>query len=728
MQESTKTVCFGVTAAVLSLAALGNAWMNQPGKSSTDEMVGKPFYPEFVSTETARSLEVSAVDPETGALKRFGVESDGDLWRIPTEYNYPAEGAARIAQTSASVMGLVGQAIVGMSESEFEKFGVVDPLADDLEDPESAGKRVTLKDENGEPLVDYIIGNEIEEEISTRPGAEENFEDRSQAKDFYMRRADQSQTFRVSLDIDLSTKFSDWIDPDLLRINRPDVTQVAINNYKMIERGVGRFGAPAMSKIQGDQLVLTRPSPADGWNLAGMNAATEELKTDRIDEILGVLDEMQIVGVRPKSRYEGKQLLTPDLKVADLPKTEATNEALRKMQLDLMDKGFNFSGTQEQLELVSANGELEFGTSKGLLYRLNVGESYTDQDKTIEIESKDDPESETETESVDDASGESSRFLYLRVTFDESLLGDRPAEPKLPEMPTKPEGYEPAPVDERETKAETDARAEKDGEKPEGESDAKKEDELKPRKPEFIAYEEALKIFETATGEHEMNLTRFKQENEAFDKKIEAGKKLVDELNQRFGDWYYIISASNLKTIQSTRVDVVKAIEAKPETGAPMNLPPGFSLPKMPQGGATFGAPKSKDVAEPEVEDAESDAGEKPMAESDKPAADKPMAESDKPETEADKPAAEPDKPEGESEKPAAEVEKPMTESEKPATEKEKKPTAEKTEAVEDKPEADPKKEDPVKEEPPEADVSEETEKPVSGKKKVDDDADDGDS
>ena len=192
MQELTKTTCFVVTAAVLGLAAVGNAWLSQPGTVSESDFVGKEFYPDFVTTEAARSLEVSAIDPESGTLKRFSVESDGDLWRIPTHYDYPAEAAARIAQTSASVMGLKAEAIVGMGESEFEKFGVVDPLSDDLEDPETAGKRVSLLDENGDTLVDYIIGKEIEDAVPTR--RDDEFAMQNDVKDFYIRKAEDSQT------------------------------------------------------------------------------------------------------------------------------------------------------------------------------------------------------------------------------------------------------------------------------------------------------------------------------------------------------------------------------------------------------------------------------------------------------------------------------------------------------------------------------------------------------
>ena len=617
MQESTKTICFVVTAGVLLLAAVGNSFMNRPSASENSELVGTPFYEDFTSTEAARSLEVSAIDAETGSLKRFGVKSDGDLWRIPTHYDYPAEAAARIAQTSASVMGLNRQAMVGTGISEFEKFGVVDPLSDDVEDPESAGKRITLSDENGDPLVDFILGNEIEDSVPTRGG--DAFEQAEETKDYYIRRADESKTFRVTLDIDLSTKFSDWIDPDLLRINRPDVTQVSINNYKIEERGVGQFGMSQLSKIQADQLDLSRPSPAEPWTLAGMNPETEAIQADRVNEILGVLDEMVIVGVRPKFKFEGQQLLTPELTPAEIPEFQKNPEkaanAYRSLQNELMGKGFNLAGTQAQLELASENGEIEFGTSKGLRYRLHIGAEASDDDDSIKIGSTEDEDAKAEAEPEGEEatpSDDANRFVYVRVTFDETLLGERPTEPTLPDPPVKPEGYEPLKAEEVKPKGESESETE--GEAKESEETPAKDD----RNPQFAMYEEALAAYETAKSEHEMNLTRFKQDNEALDSKIEEGKKLVDELNQRFGDWYYVISADNLNTMQSTRADVVKTAEPQPDFGVPGTPPPpgpDISFPKLPEDKETFDpAPKEDTPMKESSKEKEEPAPEKEAA------------------------------------------------------------------------------------------------------------------
>ena len=157
MKETTKTICFVVTAGVLGLGAFVNSALNQPRSSAETSTIGTAFYEGFTSTESARALNVAAVDPESGSPLQFSVENVDGLWRIPSQFNYPAEAAARIAETTSSVLGLERQALVGRDKDEFEKFGVIDPLAEDLDDPENAGKRLTLRDKDEEVIADYII-------------------------------------------------------------------------------------------------------------------------------------------------------------------------------------------------------------------------------------------------------------------------------------------------------------------------------------------------------------------------------------------------------------------------------------------------------------------------------------------------------------------------------------------------------------------------------------------
>ena len=613
MKESIKTISFVAGAGILGLAALVNSSFGEPGESSEKSLVGKAFYEDFTSTESARSLQVTAMDAESGSPIRFSVENRNGLWRIPSEHNYPAEAAARIAQTSSSILGLKREALVGRDTEDFAKFGVLDPLDEELDDPDNAGKRITLKDKDGEVVADYIIGKKIEAEVSLRPG-EGEFERQNEQPDYYLRRADENETWRVAFDVDLSTKFSDWIDPDLLRIDPPEITQIEINNYAIRAGGMSPMGIPQLEIQKKDDFVINRETAADPWIVEGMNPEREEVKKDRVDEIVDVLDSIEIVGVRPKFQFNNKSLLTADLGLADLEELRGDIEkqaaAVQAMQEDLSEKGFNLAGTRQKLELVSDNGELSLGTSRGVRYHLHIGTEADDAEKEIELGDGGDAKEEKEKEEDADAGAagdkeEPNRYLFVRVQFDETLLGDRPTEPEMPVAPEKPEGYVPAGEEPETPAAKTPdaktAEGEKseqgsDGDKPEDEKadekdfedgdekEASKDEPAEEEKPagrdaRFVAYDEAVKQFEQGKTDFELAKTRFEQDVKTFAEKVEEGQKRVKELNERFGEWYYVVSAANLETIQSQRLDVV-TIKAPPAP-APPGMPPGGMPPGM---------------------------------------------------------------------------------------------------------------------------------------------------
>ena len=201
------------------------------------------------------------------------------------------------------------------------------------------------------------------------------------------------------------------------------------------------------------------------------------LDDQRTTEIVKVLDEMKIVGVRPKFKYKDQLLLTPDLKVKQIPELQQNprefNAAMAKLQSELSKRGFNFIKNPD-LTLVSNGGELSIGTDEGVVYSLSFGKFVEGDESAIEIgssgEGADDGSKEAEsTDSADDgskdqtesgeaepASAESdpatvdddptaetpaepeakNRYLMIRVSFDESLLGDKPVKPTEPTKPT----------------------------------------------------------------------------------------------------------------------------------------------------------------------------------------------------------------------------------------------------------------------------------------------------
>jgi len=234
--------------------------------------------------------------------------------------------------------------------------------------------------------------------------------------------------------------------------------------------------------------------------------------------------------------------------------------------------------------LISTFGSMRIGTTEGVAYVLNFGKAVEGDEKAIEIGSSEpskdetsesaegdesdssadgDPASDADTDAAesdaeaDKETDSKNRYLMIRVLFDESLLGDRPVKPIEPLKPAEPEAYLPPPAEEP---AETEQEASEDADE-EAEDAAPVPEEKTDRDPAFVAYEEELKTYEQLITEYNLNMTRYEDELKTFDAKVEEGKKRVAELNERFGDWYYVIAADNLNSLQSKRADVVKMKE-----------------------------------------------------------------------------------------------------------------------------------------------------------------------
>ena len=622
MQESTKTLAFVGGAALMVVAAAVSHFASQPRSASDFAKVGEPFFENFDSSSQAKSLEVVAVDPETVQRSRFKVAKVDGLWRIPSHENYPAEASDRLATTASSIIGIERESLAGRGTKDFGRLGVVDPLSEEIDDPEAVGQRITLKDESDETLADYIIGKQVEDVALS--AVDQPFEGgQNRQTYFYVRHADEQQTYIVPLKLDLSTKFSDWIEPDLLRFNTSDLNQVTVRNYTLKEEVSGNPLIPqrALVKKDGDILALTK-SDSKSWELAGVEPATEEFDAAGVTEMIDVLDELRIEDVRRKLTFQGQQLLTPDLKVNEDPELMKSRDqfsrAISQLVSELEDKGFNLAGSQAQLQLVSNQGEIEFGTNEGMRYTLYVGAPFEEGDAEIKVagaveatedgaadgsESEEDKPAKSKEESGDskaDADDDSasedgdaedseedarSRYMLVRVAFDQSLLADRPEEPTKPEEPQKPEGYTPPPAPEddsdddaakeeasddsddakEESKDATDdASSEKaDADEDEGakeedaDDDSDDSEEVPARSPKFAAYDAAMEQHEQALVDYELALTRYKDDQEGFEKRVETAKKLEAELNERFSEWYYVISGENLKALQLSRSDLV---------------------------------------------------------------------------------------------------------------------------------------------------------------------------
>lgn len=456
MEERKKTYIFGGVALLLLILAFITTPRTRTPNAFLDQ--GELFFPEFTDPNEAVIMEVIDWDEETGEARPFKVVFAGGKWTIPSHHNYPADGKERLAKTAAGVIDIRKDDFRTDNPADYEACGVIDPLDESSTSLTGRGKRVTLKAENDKILADFIIGKEVEGRKGFR----------------FVRIPGQKRVYAVRMNIDISTKFSDWIDKDLLRVNKDDITQVILKDYS-INEVTGRVN-------QRDVLVLTKNE--DTWK-ANRMAADQEVDKTKINDLLRAIDELSIVGVRPKPAG-----LSESLRKADEGGVRISQADL----LSLQSKGYFFS---REGQLLSNEGEAQVRTRDGVIYTLRFGEVVygTGVDVTAGSESNKNQKS---------GPGE-NRYLFITTEFDPSEFKE-PPKPKNTEFESKPDSL----------------------------------------------WNEADKKNKELNDKHK-----------EWEDKIEKGKNLSKDLNNRFAKWYYVISDDSFRKINLKRRDLLKKKEKK---------------------------------------------------------------------------------------------------------------------------------------------------------------------
>ena len=438
MNTTNRTLTFGAVAAFAVLSAVGVKYINRPVANADFADVGQEFFSEFLDPLKATSLSVAKYDAEAKEPMAFSVKQDDKgLWVIPSHHDYPAEAADRLARTAASFIGAKKMALQSRNKDDWGRYGVADPEDDvavdaeakDGEKDESRGTRVALRDSGGNPLVDLIIGKPVE----------------GQNQRFYVRQPEKNNVYIAEIGADLSAKFSDWIEPDLLKLNQADIVQVVVDKYS-VDEDKGEI-------LRGETLEFDKDPTASKWTLAGLNAEAESVKEAPINDLARNLDQLKIVGVRPKPAG-----LNADLTVSE---EMANNPVIMQiLQQDMQRQGFFIArGENGKKKLVSNEGELVAGTKNGVRYTLYFGEIARGTAKDIEtglnekVAAEEDAAKTSADEEKKDAVADAGdnlpkpevkpadaesgprRYLLVKVEFDESLMGAKPTEPVAPEMP-----------------------------------------------------------------------------------------------------------------------------------------------------------------------------------------------------------------------------------------------------------------------------------------------------
>ena len=440
MDENRKTLWFVLTAVVL----LALAVIVTPKRITPEAFIGQgqAFFPDFEDPNEATTLEVVDYDQETGEAVPFKVTFENGKWTIPSHYNYPADGAERLANTAAAMIQIKKDDYRSSIITDHEQFSVIDPLSDDVS-LKGKGQRITIKGRGGAVLADLIIGREVEKKNGFK----------------YVRSPEQSRVYAARTEIEVSTKFEDWIESDLLKVTTEKIERVVINDYTINER--------TLSVERRDNLALSR-GDNDLWSADKMRS-TQKVDDVRMRELLNSLVELKIVDVRPKPQGLSQSLKS---KSSDGKKINSQD------RISLQSKGFYFTAGGQ---LLSNEGEMLIYTDDGVKYTLRFGEIAGSEisggeESTIE-----------------------NRYLFVSAVFDSSSFPE-PAKPSNDEWRTKADGLL--------TNSDTRNR-------------------------------------------------QLANQRTIWQSEIDTGRKLSVELNNRFADWYYVISSKSYDKLQMRREELV---------------------------------------------------------------------------------------------------------------------------------------------------------------------------
>jgi len=524
MTENAKTLLFGGAALVAALVAV---YVTRPVVSPVDarEEVGAMLYPDFKDPLSAGSLEILSYDKETATPKDFKVALVNNSWVIPSHENYPTDAEQQLPAAAGSLLDLKILEVKTHEKSEHEQYGVLDPDPEAKEiksGSDGVGVKVVLDDKSGKEIMRLIIGKE----------------DPSQAGVRFVRRAGKDTVHATKVDTGkLSTKFEDWIQPDLLKVNAWDITSVDLDNYSVDEAAGGIK--------EGDRLALKYDDMAteNKWTLAGKEEG-EELNVARLDEMKDALDDLRIVDVRRKPQGLSAEL-----------KTKEGMTLNEESLLSLQSKGFFIT---REGTLVSNEGDLVVGTKEGIEYVLRFGEIASDTGSAP---------------AAGDDEKKQSRYVFISAQFNKDrieppqlqpLPGEEPAaqpeaEPSATgeQAPAAPES-EPAATESTESPAAGACQVAEQGaaeEQPAQTTAPAEGAEVTTQAPDQIAVEAERQRIETEN----------KRVQALYDQKVQDGEKKAQELNARFADWYYVISDDMYKKIKVTRADIIKGID--PLTG-----------------------------------------------------------------------------------------------------------------------------------------------------------------
>ncbi len=543
-----RTIAF--LAGGLALLAVGSWLQLQPKlrqrEPAAEATAATVLFPELSDASKAASLEIVSFDEDTATLLPFKVVKAGGVWVLPAQQNYPADAKDQLAAAATELIDRPILDVVSTSPGDHEVYGVIEPDAEKVEvGATGVGQLVEIRDASGNKLARLIVGKE-----DKRPGGA-GAGGRTLR---FVRKAGQDPVYRVELDTSkFTTKFDDWIEKDLLKLSPWDIRRLTVDDSTCSFEVDPGSGGLAVSQDRRSLIELAYDDREAKWSLVTLQDFSpkgeaeekslgegEELASTKLNDLRNALGDLTIVDVVRK----------PTGLSADL-KAEAAFTGDQEAVLSLAQRGFF---PFQSGEVLSSSGETVIGMKDGVEYLLRFGNATTVAGS--DSEAKTAGEGSTET---------NGRYLFVLARLNEGLV-EKPELKPLPEVPAVP-----AAAGENEEQASSDEAKATDGEAADAGDESRGGD---------ASAAAALEKADEAEAKAQAALEerrRIERENrlaqEDYDGKLTAAKKRVRELNDRFADWYYVVSDEEYAKIRLSKADVIQAKAADAAAPVPEPVP-----------------------------------------------------------------------------------------------------------------------------------------------------------
>ena len=501
MSEGTKTASFwGVAAVAVAIAAF-TAWPRSVVEPQSS-LIGQSLFEEFTDPMVAASLEIITFDEEQGRQAKFevGRQSGSELWTIKSRGGYPADAFEQMQKAATSLVGLKILDVQTRNAEDHDDLGVIEPNLEKLQTGDvGVGRLVSFKDESNNRLASLVIGDRVKDDPSKR----------------YVRIPGQDPVYVVTLDeSDLTSNFRSWIEDDLLLLSSIEIKTVEIDDY--------------LSNVGSTRITRTRNYTAEvektvtDWNIKRLLeydpndelieptsvqlTAADQANRSKLDQMANALDDLRIVDVVRKP--EGLEV-----DVDNNMSLKGNNSALAS----LGQRGFYpQENTNGSVEIYSANGELHVTLEGGVRYNLRFGNiagiSPTEQDS-------------------DQVETGVNRYLLVTTEVDPTQFPP----PSIRPIPNTVEEL-------KKNLAEKTSDDTSDKESTDGDTELTDEE-----------WQERLE------AEQEIITKENRRLMDDRKNQLAEAERRASELNQRFSDWYYVISEETYSMLRIKRDQLLES-------------------------------------------------------------------------------------------------------------------------------------------------------------------------